>query len=116
MWFVVVGERQGQTFKGGSLGSPIHFTDGMIEVPDDAKDYHNLLRNFYSAYPQHEVKMGEDGKLIHIESDTDGALKPNFKLPVAVKELPAEGAVVIDGDGSQPPVFDKPKDKPKGGK
>lgn len=113
MWFVVTGVRQGETFKAGSQGSPLHFNKGMIEVPDEARDLHNLLRNFYEAHPAHECEKGEDGTIVW-KGPAKIANTP--EIPVALRELTgAEGG----GDGAdggkvpaEPPAFDKPA-KPK---
>lgn len=112
MFFVIVGKRQGQTFKGGSLGSPLHFKDGMIEVPDDAKDLHNLLANYYSAHPAHECDQDPQTKIITWRGRSEeGQVRPPF-IPVALKEL--EGTA--GAPPAEPPAFDTPVKPAKPGK
>ncbi len=96
MEFVLVGAHQGRTMKLGGF----RFVDGVVDVDAEAKDAHSLLRNFYQAYPCHEVKIGPNGEFTLMGS---GPEPMSFRQVFAAAipgpaVLPVPGAPVDLGD------------------
>lgn len=89
MEFALVGPHQGKDITLGGF----RFRRGVADIPEDAKDAHNLLRNFYSAHPAHLIVRGEDGKLFLQEGTPEAPSVGNVAIlppPPPVTEKPLE--------------------------
>lgn len=89
MEFALVGPHQGKTM---SLGG-FRFKDGVTEVPDEARDAHNLLQNHYSCYPSHRLGKDSTGKLFVKEASAD---EPSLAGAAPVASNEPSGEVLSD--------------------
>jgi hypothetical protein len=113
MFFALTGPSSGKTMKVGSLGSPLHFKDGLMEVPDDAKDLHSLLEKMYEAHPAHLCEQLPDGTIVRkAGSINDLPLSIGNRPKIALREISVEAtsnaSVSVNEADGQPPAFEPP--------
>lgn len=81
MEFALTGPHQGKSVILGGF----RFIDGVVELPDDAKEAHSLLRKFYGAHPSHLLVLDKDNNLVLKDGE-------DSKLSLA-GAVPATGAL-----------------------